>query len=59
WLRGGTLIVIGDTTSSLGNLPYTGGIGIAIFLIVGAAVTIIGVRAHRQSAKAETAAAAI
>jgi fimbrial isopeptide formation D2 family protein len=59
WLRGDTLIVIGDTTSSLGNLPYTGGIGIAIFLIVGAAVTIIGVRAHRQSAKAETAAAAI
>jgi fimbrial isopeptide formation D2 family protein len=52
-------VTVGDTKKTLANLPYTGGIGIAIFLIVGAAITIIGVRAHRQSAKAETAAAAV
>jgi hypothetical protein len=53
------LVLVGDPPATLANLPYTGGIGIAIFLIVGTAVTIIGIRAHRQSAKAENAAAAI
>jgi fimbrial isopeptide formation D2 family protein len=60
WLTNSNkLVTVGDTKNTLANLPYTGGIGIAIFLIVGAAITIIGVRAHRQSAKAETAAAAV
>lgn len=60
WISGdGTTVLVADPAETLANLPYTGGIGIAIFLIVGATVTIIGVRAHRQSAKAETAATAV
>lgn len=60
WLTNGDkTVTVGDTKKTLANLPYTGGIGIALFLIIGAAVTIIGVRAHRQSAKAETAASAV
>ncbi|MFT8704923.1 SpaA isopeptide-forming pilin-related protein [Bifidobacterium aquikefiricola] len=53
-----TIVTIGDTKEALSNLPYTGGIGIALFVAVGAAVTIIGVRAHRKSAKAEANATA-
>ena len=60
WISGdGATVLVADPAETLANLPYTGGIGIAIFLIVGATVTIIGVRAHRQSAKAETAATAV
>lgn len=62
WLTGATAIkkvTVADTKKSLANLPYTGSIGIAVFLIAGATITIIGVRAHRKSAKAETAATAI
>ncbi len=60
WISGdGETVLVADPAETLANLPYTGGIGIAIFLIVGATVTIIGVRAHRQSAKAETAATAV
>ena len=52
-------IYVGDPSVSFANLPYTGGIGIAIFLIVGVAVTVVGIRAHRQSAKAEQFATSI
>ncbi|MFT9009134.1 MAG: SpaA isopeptide-forming pilin-related protein [Bifidobacterium sp.] len=52
-------VYVGDPESNVANLPYTGGIGIAIFLIVGICVTVVGIRAHRQSVKAETAATAI
>ncbi|MFT8356363.1 MAG: isopeptide-forming domain-containing fimbrial protein [Bifidobacterium aquikefiri] len=60
WLTANdTVVTVGNTLKTLANLPYTGGIGIALFLIVGTIVTIIGLRAHRQSAKAENAAAAV
>ncbi|MCI1637671.1 MAG: isopeptide-forming domain-containing fimbrial protein [Bifidobacterium crudilactis] len=52
----GRSVVVADPSKSLANLPYTGGIGILILLIVGGLFLMVAVRPYYLSHRAEATA---
>jgi hypothetical protein len=49
-------VVVADPSRSLANLPYTGGIGILILLIMGGVFLVFAVRPYYLSHRAEATA---
>ena len=52
----GRSVVVADPAHSLTNLPYTGGIGILILLIVGALILVFAIRPYYLAKRAEATA---
>jgi hypothetical protein len=52
----GRSVVVADPSKSLANLPYTGGIGILLLLIVGGVFLMVAVRPYYLSHRAEVTA---
>jgi hypothetical protein len=52
----GRSVVVADPSKSLANLPYTGGVGILLLLIIGGVFLVVAVRPYYLSHRAEATA---